>query len=167
MSPQRSAVGHPLKTDAVAASVLVLFGLAYGVLAWREGVGTTAETGPGFFPFAVAVVLVISSATVVLQEWRSNSATVFADEGDDEFQGDIHWWRISGVLLASLAVPLVGGILGFVVTLSIAFVVIAKVMGLSGWVRPALMGVVFGAVVWLTFVQWLFVPLPSGILGLA
>lgn len=167
MSRGRTPARALLRTDAVAALLLTAVGLVYAVLAWQEGLGTLAESGAGFFPFTVAVVLVASGITVVVQELRSEGGTVLADEDDDDFQGDVHWWRITGVLLAALAVPLVGNVLGFVVTLSIAFIVIAKVMGLSGWRRPVVLGATFGAAVWLIFVQWLFVPLPSGILGLA
>ncbi|MDN5854503.1 MAG: tripartite tricarboxylate transporter TctB family protein, partial [Actinomycetia bacterium] len=89
--------------------------------------------------------------------------------GDDEgapVEEAISWPRIAGVLLASLAVPLLADTTGFVVTLSAAVVAIAKIMGMPGWLKPVLLGVAFGVTSWLVFVYWLFVPLPAGSLGL-
>lgn len=53
-----------------------------------------------------------------------------------------------------------------VVTLSIALVLMAKIMGISRWSRAVIFGLAFGAATWLIFVRWLAVPLPSGTLGL-
>lgn len=153
-------------TDAVAAAVLVVVGLLYGQQAWVEGIGSPSDTGAGFFPAIVAVVLVASGAWVVVQEVRSPGAPVAADEDDADFQGDVHWWRIAGVLLASLAVPLLAERIGFVVAVSASVVVIARLMGMAGWLRPLVLGAAFGAAVWFVFVYWLFVPLPAGQLGL-
>ena len=78
----------------------------------------------------------------------------------------VPWKRVAGVLLTALAVPLLAETVGFVVTLSAAVAVIARIMGLPGVLRPLVVGVVFGAVASLVFVYWLFVPLPVGVLQL-
>ncbi len=157
-----------------SASLLVL-GLLYAALALDEGLGTMADTGAGFFPLVVALVLIASSATVLVQSHRD---TAHGDSGGDEAEGagggagdgeddgDVRWWRIAGVLVAALLVPAVGGTAGMIVTLSVSLILIAKVMGVKRWSSAVILGIGFGAATWLIFVHWLLVPLPSGTLGL-
>ena len=57
--------------DVIAAGTLLVLGLVYGALAVGEGIGTMAETGAGFFPLVVAVALVASAATVLVQGLRA------------------------------------------------------------------------------------------------
>ena len=146
--------------EMVAAGALLVLGVLYGVLAVGEGLGSLGDTGAGFFPLVVAVVLVAASAAVLV---RSRTAAVPEEEESD---GDVHWWRIAGVLGAALLVPAVGETVGMIVTLSVALVLIARIMGVSRWVNALILGVAFGAATWLIFVYWLFVPLPAGTLGL-
>lgn len=145
----------------VVPAVLVALGVAYGVLAVGEGIGTLADTGAGFFPLVVAVVLVAASVAVLVQSRNGTPA-----EEAEEDSGDVHWWRIAGVLGAALIVPLLGETVGMVVTLSVALVLIAKIMGVTRWLNAVILGVGFGAATWLIFVYWLYVPLPAGTLGL-
>ncbi|MFJ2755491.1 tripartite tricarboxylate transporter TctB family protein [Nocardioides sp. NPDC087217] len=174
--PQR-AVRHP-DVQATTAVILLVVGVFYGFQAVREGIGTPSDTGSGFFPLIVAIVLVIASALLLVQEWRAwrvdpalQAKSALDRAGDDEggaLEGEprTRWARVAGVLLASLAVPLFAEVAGFVVMLSAAVAVIAKIAGMRGWMRPCALGVGFGVVAWLVFVYWLFVPLPAGVLGL-
>jgi putative tricarboxylic transport membrane protein len=150
-----------VRSDLVAAGSLLVLGLLYGALAVGEGLGSVGDTGAGFFPFVVALVLVAASGTVLVRSRRG--AVPAAEEEDD---GDVRWWRVAGVLGAALLVPAVGETVGMVVTLSVALVLIARVMGVSRWWRAVVLGVAFGAATWLVFVYWLYVPLPAGTLGL-
>jgi len=170
--------------EVVAAATLLVLGLVYGALSLGEGLGTLGDTGAGFFPLIVAVVLVAAAVTVLV---RSRGGTVptgddsdadsDADsdgdsdgdsdaDSDGDSDGDVHWSRIAGVLAAALLVPAVGETVGMIVTLSVALVLIARIMGVSRWVNALILGVAFGAATWLIFVYWLFVPLPAGTLGL-
>ncbi|MEO3795011.1 tripartite tricarboxylate transporter TctB family protein [Nonomuraea sp. B10E15] len=156
------------KPDAIAAGALLVLGLLYGVLALDEGLGTLADSGAGFFPFVVALVLVAASGVVLLQSRRRTPSGVTPPEDDAEGQGDgeVRWWRIAGVLAAALLVPAVGDTVGMIVTLAISLVLMAKVMGVSRWSSAVIFGFAFGAATWLIFVRWLSVPLPGGTLGL-
>ncbi|WP_165959744.1 tripartite tricarboxylate transporter TctB family protein [Nonomuraea longispora] len=164
----------------IAGGSLLVLGLLYGALALDEGLGTMADSGAGFFPFVVALVLVAASAVVLLQSRRRTPGglTPPADdekagaegdaEGDAEGEGDgeVRWWRIAGVLAAALLVPAVGDTVGMITTLAISLVLMAKVMGVSRWSSAVIFGFSFGAATWLVFVRWLAVPLPAGMLGL-
>ena len=154
-------------SETVTAAVLVLVGLGYGLQATREGIGSASDSGPGLFPLAVAVVLVVSGLVVVAQEYRSETGAAVSvdDDGGALEDAEVHWPRVALVLLASLVVPFVASTVGFVTSLSVAMAVIAKVMGMRGWWRPAALGIGFGVVTWWVFVYWLVVPLPAGVLG--
>ncbi|MGN9781254.1 tripartite tricarboxylate transporter TctB family protein [Nonomuraea sp. ZG12] len=164
------------KPDVIAAGSLLVLGLLYGALALGEGLGTMADSGAGFFPFVVALVLVAASVTVLLQSHPRTPGGVTPPEDDaedvadgeaaGEGDGDVRWWRIAGVLAAALLVPAVGDTVGMVVTLAISLVLMAKIMGVSRWINAVIFGLAFGAATWLIFVRWLSVPLPSGTLGL-
>jgi len=150
----------------MTAVVVLALGALYGIAAFGEGIGSLSESGAGLFPLAVAAVLVPSAAVVLVQEMRGTAFSGPADEDDDEFVGDVDWLRIAGVLGTALAVPLVGPTVGLVTTLSIATAATARIMGSRGWIGAAALGAGFGVAVWLVFVQWLYVPLPAGSLGL-
>lgn len=158
--------------EVIAAGSLLVLGLLYGALALGEGLGTMADSGAGFFPFIVALVLTAASVTVLVQSRRRTPGGVTPPEDGAEGgaegggDGDVRWWRIAGVLAAALLVPAVGDTVGMVVTLAISLVLMAKVMGVSRWSRAVIFGFSFGAATWLIFVRWLSVPLPSGTLGL-
>lgn len=155
--------------ETVTASTVLVLGLVYGVQAVREGLGTLAESGAGFFPLLVAVVLVGSAAVVVVQERRSPTGVAEPsadDDGGPLGESEVYWPRVAAILATALAVPFAAGVVGFVTTLSLAMAVIAKVMGMRGWWRPAALGLGFGVVTWWVFVYWLVVPLPAGVLGL-
>lgn len=156
----------PVSIETATAAALLFIGSAYAVAALREGLGTLADTGAGFFPFVIAVVLVPTAAVVLRQELRGTVAVGPADEDDEEFHGEVHWARIAGVVATAALIPAVGDVVGLVTTLGVALIAIAKIMGLPGWRGPVLLGVAFAAATWLVFVYWLFVPLPAGQLGL-
>lgn len=151
--------------DLIVATAVVLIGIGYGAQAVREGLGAVVKTGPGFFPLLVAVVMVVSGMVVVIHEVRLLRQTRAVDP-DASADSDPHWMRIGGILVTALAVPAIGPTVGFVVTLSSALVVMAKIMGMTGWARPVALGVIFGIALWGIFITWLFVPLPSGTIGL-
>lgn len=161
-------VRESAKPDVIVAGSLLVLGLLYGALALGEGLGTMADSGAGFFPFIVALVLTAASVTVLVQSRRRTpgGSTPPEDGVEDEGEGEVRWWRIAGVLAAALLVPAVGDTVGMVVTLAISLVLMAKVMGVSRWSRAVIFGFSFGAATWLIFVRWLSVPLPSGTLGL-
>ena len=171
--------------DVVAAGSLVVLGLVYGALAVGEGIGTMAETGAGFFPLVVAVVLVAASVVLLVQGLRGMSrGEVAVGDGtrdrtpDGTADGDtaggaagaeddeVRWPRVAGVLAVALLVPAVGATVGMIVTLSVTVALAAKIMGVVRWSRAVVLGVAFGAVTWLVFVRLLYVPLPAGTLGL-
>ncbi|SFO18978.1 tripartite tricarboxylate transporter TctB family protein [Actinomadura madurae] len=160
-------------SDVIVAGSLLALGVLYGVLAVGEGIGTMADTGAGFFPLVVAVVLVAASGTVLVQSRRGTSGTEPAEDdatpedGDEGGKDDaVRWARVGGVLAAALLVPAVGATVGMTVTLSVSVALAAKIMGLSRWTGAAILGVAFGAATWLVFVRLLYVPLPAGTLGL-
>ncbi|MEO3829762.1 tripartite tricarboxylate transporter TctB family protein [Actinomadura sp. B10D3] len=158
-------------SDVLVGGGLLVLGVVYGVLALGEGIGTMADTGAGFFPLVVAVVLVAASATVLVQSRGGTPRTEppeptedgAAPDGEDD---DVHWARVGGVLAVASLVPVVGATVGMIVTLSVTVGLAAKIMGLSRWTRAAILGVAFGAIAWLVFVRLLYVPLPAGTLGL-
>lgn len=175
---QRQRPMHRPDVQATTAAILLVVGVLYGSQAAREGIGTPRDTEAGFFPLIVAIVLVTASALLLAQERRASRADpaiqshgALDQAGDDEggaLEGErrTRWIRVAGVVLASLAVPLLAEVVGFVVTLSACVAVIAKIAGVRGWMRPCALGVGFGVVAWFVFVYWLFVPLPAGVLGL-
>lgn len=152
--------------ETVTAAALLLVGLGYALAALRVGVGSMSDTGPGFFPLLVSLVLICAAAVVLLQELRGTAVEGPADEDDEEFHGEVHWSRIVGVLASAALIPAIGDVIGMVTTLGVALVAIAKIMGLPGWRGPVLLGATFAAATWLVFVYWLYVPLPAGQLGL-
>lgn len=168
--------GHR-RLDVVVLAVLLAVAIVLGYSSWEEGLGTVGETGTGFFPFIASLALLLSSLVALAEVFRDRSE-VSASVPEDESgllldpsppKGDLvtpELLRLVGVVACALLMPLFAEIFGFVTTLTVSVVGMAKIAGLRGWWRPVATGLIVGGLVWGLFVTWLHIPLPLGQFGL-
>jgi len=136
-------------------SALGLAGLAIAYLAVGRAypLDTLATPGPGIFPLAAGLALLVLAAWMFAAAGRA-SAPGPADEAAPAPRAPL---AVAAVLvLYAAAVPA----LGFMLASFALVVVTARLMGLVGWWRPLALGAGVAVATRLIFVTWLGVPLP-------
>jgi putative tricarboxylic transport membrane protein len=141
--------------DRWSALALAVLAIAYLVAGRPYPLDTLAAPGPGVFPLAAGLALLVLAAWMFCAAGRE-SASGSAD-ADPRSQRTPLAIAVAAVLvLFAAALPA----LGFVPAGFALVVVTARLMGLPGWWRPLALGAGVVAATRLIFVTWLGVPLP-------
>ncbi len=157
--------------DLIGAGLLVALGVAFAIGGSGYGVfGEGSRVGPGFMPFVAGVLLVVFGVMIgveaALHRGRVPSHTVQNTqeggvEGEEEAEGSTVAVAFGLMLVTVLLIPL----LGFLLSFGLLILALVTFVEREGWVRGILLSVGAITVTWLTFVVFLQIPLPPGILG--
>lgn len=138
-------------------ALILVAGVAAVAIAFRIGIGTTAQPGPGLFPGVAGVIIIAAAALQVRGLW--NSAATAA-----EFRLARHALQTIAALLAVMALwVLVIPYAGYVVVTFVAVLASARLFGLTGWRQPLMLAVFTALTVYALFDWLLFLDLPRGI----
>ncbi len=132
--------------------------LVAAVSALRLGFGSLAEPGSGFFPCVVGIVLAVSglyAGVAALRAGRPAAPPLGADGVR----------RILLMLASFVAWLLLLPFAGYVAATFVVAIAMSRTVGLEGWTRPFVLGVVLAAALYLFFDVFFYVDLPRGILG--
>lgn len=147
--------------------VIGLVGAAVSIhylqIAWDYGFGTRARPGPGLFPVAVGVGLLLTSLGVCIEAVAANARSAIA--GTFDLPRGATLLKVVGVLAAIGAYTLLLVPLGSYVAAIILAVVISVCVTDRSWVRAGSYGAVVAIVVTAMFVELLGVRLPPGVTG--
>ena len=137
-------------------SLLALFGV---VSAWRMPLGHLQQPGPGFFPLALATLLLLLALAGLVTTRPSARAT--APSG--AFWGDLKSPAkiVVATGLAILAFEWAGFLLSVSAFLTLLFCWVSR----YAWWKALAMGLTGGVGGWLLFVRVLGVAMPQGLLG--
>jgi putative tricarboxylic transport membrane protein len=140
------------RRDRWSAAGLAAFAVAYLVVGRGYPLDTLAAPGPGVFPLAAGIGLLALSAWQLVAPGRRPPAPPPADPGRSR----------APLVMAAMLVAYAAALprLGFLVTSFALVLVAARLMGLEGWWRPAVLALGVTVASRLIFVTWLGVPLP-------
>jgi putative tricarboxylic transport membrane protein len=148
-----------MNTDRLGFGTIFVLAL-YGVVSSSlMPMGQLQEPGPGFFPLALSVILLVLSSLGIV--FASPSARDLARS--EPFWGDLKT-PIKIVLATSLAV-LAFEPGGFLITSSCFLISLFFWVSRYPWWKAVIFGIVGGFSGWLCFVKLLGVPMPGGFLG--
>jgi len=142
-----------LGTSIVAS----LLAVAYLAEAMRYPRGTMAQPGPGLFPLAVGVLLLIVAVGSGLEVWLDGTS------------GDMGWprgsdaLRVLAVLATSLGYVVLLPYVGHPVAATLVTLAVLQVMHVRGWVLKVGLSLGLGLGSYYLFAVVLGVPLPAGI----
>jgi hypothetical protein len=150
------------RRDRWTAAALAVLALAYLGLGRHYPLDTLATPGPGVFPFVAGLALLVLATWQLLAAGRSASAERAA--GTTRGPAPRGGSSLARAPLAmSLVLALYASILpivGFLpASVSLVFLS-ARLMGLPGWWRPAVLAVGLTLACRVLFGSWLGVPLP-------
>jgi Tripartite tricarboxylate transporter TctB family len=148
--------GAGARRDRWSAAGLAVLAAAYLVANLRYSLDTLAAPGPGVFPLAAGVALLVLAGWQAVVPARGPDR---AAEVASRRQNPLLMIGLLGLYAASL------GVLGFLPSSFVLVLLAARLMGAPGWMRPAMLALGVTIATWLVFVVWLGVPLPAGWLG--
>ncbi len=154
--------------ETLFAGLVLAAGIVYEVMAWRMPRGRIGYPGPGFFPVVVGAVLVLTAAACLIQALligRPGGPAVEPGEKAPPVAQDrqvVRIWLLVGflVLYALALQPL-----GFPVAIIVFLMAAIWVFGYRRWLPALGIAVALTFISYLTFVVWLKVPLPLGVLS--
>jgi putative tricarboxylic transport membrane protein len=150
------------------ALFILLAAVIYEVMALRMPRGNISYPGPGFYPSLVGVFLLFTSGSFVLSTLLKGKAQKTAP-GSGEVGAveskTIHRGRT--LLLIALLLFYVStlNLLGFLLAISIFLILSIRIFGYRRWLPALGMTAAIVAISYFSFVVWLKVPLPQGIVG--
>jgi len=141
--------------DFVTASVLMLLGSVVLFDAVRLGIGWGTD-GPksGFFPFWLAVILIVACGIIILQTFWRSSRDVFVTR---EQLGPV-----LKVLWPATAMVVLTHFVGLYVASALYIGFYMRWVGRHSWLAVVVLSIGIPVATFLTFEQWFLVPMPKG-----
>ncbi|MCZ0730547.1 tripartite tricarboxylate transporter TctB family protein [Mycolicibacterium iranicum] len=149
LEEERPTPGEPVY-QTVGALVGLAIGLGGGVLAFRYGLGSLSEPGPGLWPFAVSVIVAVLSAVLLVTGRGLTDSEAFT--------------RSSLLAVAGMVTFVVFGVLlpltGFEIPALALCVIWLRFLGGESWRNTVVISVVTVAAFYFLFLYGLRIPLP-------
>ena len=141
--------------DFITASILMLLGGIVLFDAVRLGVGWGTD-GPksGFFPFWLALIMVMTCAIILLQTLRSRSSESFVTRQQ--------LGPVLKVICPAAAMVLLTHFVGLYVSAALYIGFYMRWVGRHSWIAVAVLAVAIPVVSFFIFELWFLVPMPKG-----
>ena len=141
--------------DLATAAILLVLGLVVLGDAMRLGFGWGTD-GPqsGFFPFWMALLMVVSCAFILLQAVRRPAGEAFVTREQIR--------PVLAVLAPATAMVLLTQFIGLYVASGLYLGFYMRWAGRHSWPAVIALGVGVPVVIFLIFEQWFLVPMPKG-----
>ena len=141
--------------DLITAALILVVGAVVVVDSLRLGAGWGTD-GPksGFFPFWLAVALVVTSALIVVQALRRHSPQPFVRR--EQLR------PVLSVLVPATAMVVVMAFVGLYVASAIYIAVYMRWVGRHRWITIALLALGIPIATFVIFERWFLVPMPKG-----
>ena len=141
--------------DLVTASILILLGGVVIFDAVRLGIGWGTD-GPrsGFFPFWLAVIMVVACGIIILQALRRSSSEVFVTREQLGPVLQVFWPAAAMVLLTRFV--------GLYVASALYIGFYMRWVGRHSWFAVVTLSVAIPVITFFTFELWFLVPMPKG-----
>jgi putative tricarboxylic transport membrane protein len=154
--------------DTLFAGLFLAAGIVYEVMALWMPRGRIGQPGPGYFPVIVGAFLILTAAACLIQALAAGRHGNPAGEAAEDAapaqsarQTGKTWLLLIFLVLYVLALQPVG----FPIALTVFLVASIWVFGYRKWLPVAGIAVALTVISYLTFIVWLKVPLPLGILS--
>ncbi len=159
-----------MKLGSVAFAALILaVGLVYESMGMNMPRGSLAYPGPGLFPTVIGVFLIATAIGCLLQDLVSRKKTTAppaaaSPASDGAAPAKRNVGKTVQLMLLLVAYGLLLKPLGFPLAVFTFAAVAIRIFGYRKWLPTLAMAAMIAAVSYVSFVVWLKVPLPTGIL---
>lgn len=141
--------------DLIVASALMLLGGLVILDALRLGIGWGTD-GPksGFFPFWLALLMVVCCAIIFVQQWLKKTARSFVESKNLGLVLKVLWPAVLAVALMEW--------LGLYVASALYLGFYMRWVGRHSWAAVIGLSIGIPVVTFLIFEKWFLVPMPKG-----
>jgi hypothetical protein len=160
---------HVKVGSIVFAGLILAVGLVYEGMALNMPRGSLAQPGPGFFPMTIGIFLIATALGCLLQEilpWRRSagpSASPLPNQ-DSAAPRDRNVNKTIQLLALMIGYVIALKTAGFLISIFAFLVVAIRIFGYRCWLPALAMAAVIAGISYVSFILWLKVPLPMGIL---
>jgi putative tricarboxylic transport membrane protein len=154
--------------ELLFALFILLVAVIYEFMALRMPRGNITYPGPGFYPSLVGVFLLFTSGSFALWSLFKGKAKKSVPGSGEVGKVDsktIHRSKTLLLIALLLFYVLTLNILGFLLAISIFIILSIRIFGYRRWLASLGITLAIVAISYFSFVVWLKVPLPQGILG--
>ena len=142
--------------DIGSSSCLMVFGALTAWQAQKLTVGDYHAPGPGFFPFYLSILLIISGIAIFIQGLAEKPA---------EEEAAPRKLRVAAALIAIFIYPFLLEPLGYLLTTFLLMLLCIRLMLTRAWWFAPAIAIVISLSSYIIFKVWLQVLLPAGLLG--
>ncbi len=154
--------------ETLFAGLVLAAGIVYEVMALWMPRGRIGQPGPGFFPVVVGAVLLLTAAGCLIQALlirRPGELPGEHREKEAPTAGNRQVVRICLLVAFLILYAVTVQPVGFPIALTAFLVAAIWVFGYRKWLPTLGIAVALTIISYLTFIVWLKVPLPLGILS--
>ena len=153
----------------VFAGLILAVGLVYEIMALNMPRGRLSYPGPGLFPVIIGIFLIATALGCLLQEIlprkRGAGPSVLPlPNQESATSGDRNVKKTSQLISLMIGYTLALKPFGFLISICAFLVIAIRIFGYRRWVPALAMAAVIAGISYVSFVLWLKVPLPLGIL---
>ena len=156
--------------SVVFAGLILAVGLVYEIMALNMPRGRLSYPGPGLFPMIIGIFLIVMALGCLLQEILPRKRTgdgpsaLPLPKPNSAAPGDRNVKKTFQLMALMIGYTLALKTLGFLISICAFLVVAIRIFGYRRWVPALAMAAVIAGISYVSFVLWLKVPLPLGIL---
>ncbi|GAA5145505.1 hypothetical protein GCM10025768_02830 [Microbacterium pseudoresistens] len=147
-------IGTKRRGRIVVGAAGAIIGAIYLIMAFQLSMGRPAAPGPGVFPVVVGIFLIVASIGMILEAVVSSAL-----EGDIEFPRGPALKRLAIFVGGTLAFIVLLPVLGLFLSAALYILLVIKALGRKGWLVPLIASAALSAIVAVSFVILLKVPL--------
>ncbi len=148
------------KADRISGLFWLTFSLFFSHSAYKLGMGTLHQPGPGFFFFWAGIVVALLSLSVVVKSFGKRAP----DGEKGSIFGKANVGKVGFVLLSLFLYALLMEPLGFPIVTLILFLFLLGVIEKKGWLFAVLVSLAVTGIAYLVFEVGLQSQLPKGVL---
>ena len=153
----------------VFAGLILAVGLVYEIMALNMPRGRLSYPGPGLFPMVIGIFIIATALGCLLQEVLpgkrgAGPAAPPLPNQDSAAPGDRNVKKTFQLTALMIGYTLVLKPLGFLISICAFLVVAIRIFGYRRWFPALAMAAIIAGISYVSFVLWLKVPLPLGIL---
>jgi putative tricarboxylic transport membrane protein len=148
------------KADRFSGLFWFVFSLFFSVSAYRLGMGTLHQPGPGFFFFWTGIAVALMSLGIIVKSFRKRPG----DEDKHAIFGKSKIRKVCLVLLSIFLYALLMEHLGFLIVTLALFLFLLGVIEKKRWLFAVLVSVAVTCIAYLVFEVGLQSQLPKGVL---
>lgn len=148
------------KADRISGLFWLIFSLFFSYSAYKLGMGSLRQPGPGFFFFWTGIVVALLALSVIIKSFRKKAA----EEEEGSLFGKSKVSKVFLVLLSLFLYALLMEWLGFAIVTLLLFLFLLGVIERKGWLFTVLVSLAVTGIAYLVFEAGLQSQLPKGLL---